>query len=704
MNRGRVLVVDDDDTVRLLAAAALGDAGYGVMTARNAAEALAVLATDSVDCLVTDVQMPGMDGFELCARVRNLPGLERVQVLVMTGSGDHAAIENAYKAGASDFIVKHSHPAMLVERVRFIFRSQQLQDELRISEQRLLYAQRLAVLGHWERTLDGRTLAMSSVVSALLNLDDPLSMTWQQLCDKSHADDVASMQSTLQRAVEHRSTFRLEHRVLLDAQRSRVLLHHGEVIDNHGVWMIRSTVQDVTDVRAQEERIQYMALHDPLTALPNRESASRTLGDIIASAAGNYTHVAVFALWLDDFHRVASSLGQRVSDALLKQVGTRLRRTLRGSDRVLQSPVDSSTINTVVARADGDKFLCVVCHLQQSEHALTIAKRLQQAIAEPLQMGDTELALTGSVGISVFPEDGQTPEALIDNAIAALLDTAGQKNTCQFFANEISDRARQRLSLESELRHAVDNNEFELHFQPRMCLKSGNILGAEALVRWRHAERGMISPIEFIPLAEATGLIVPLGNHVIDMAARQATHWRQQYGPTFRISFNISPLQFSGVDLVAQIDRAVQREHAWHVNLEAEITESALMSRQEQVVKVLHDLRERGLRLALDDFGTGFSSLSYLRELPLDVLKVDRSFVSNIGQSRSGSSLVNAILYVAHALNLTCVAEGVENSAQRDFLAANGCQEMQGFLLAKPMSVADFELWMPEHQSKRLSA
>jgi diguanylate cyclase (GGDEF)-like protein len=704
MSPGTVLVVDDDDTVRLLAAAALGDSGYRVITARDGTEALTVLASDAVDCLVTDVHMPGIDGFELCSRVRGMPGLERMQVLVMTGSGDYAAIERAYKVGANDFVVKHSNPAMLVERVRFIFRSQQMQDELRVSEQRLLYAQRLAVLGHWERTLDGKTLAMSTVVSTLLQIDEPLAMNWQRLCEISHAEDVVTMQATLQRAIEQRSTFRLEHRVLLDGLRSRVLLHHGEVVDHNGSWMIRSTVQDVTEVRAQEERIRFMALHDPLTTLPNRESASRSLGELIATPTSSNAHVAVFALWLDDFHRVATSLGQRVSDAVLKNIGARLRSAVRGSDRVLQTMVSNTAPGTVVARADGDKFLCVVCHLQQSEHALPIARRLQQAIAEPLQMGDMELALTASVGISVYPEDGMTPEKLIDNAIAALLDTSGQKNSCQFFASEISNRARQRLSLESELRHAVDNNQFVLHFQPRMCLKSDTIVGAEALVRWLHPERGMIPPGQFIPLAEETGLIVPLGNLVIDMAARQATRWRQQFGPTFRISFNISPLQFGVVDLVAQIDRAVQREHAWHVNLEVEITESALMSRQEQIVKVLHELRERGLRLALDDFGTGFSSLSYLRELPLDVLKVDRSFVNNIGQSRSGSSLVNAILYVAHALNLTCVAEGVEKSAQREFLAANGCQEMQGFLLAKPMPVADFELWMPQHQSQRLTA
>lgn len=703
-NIGSILVVDDDNTVRELVSAVLSDAGYHVLTAASGGQALELFATRDVDCIITDVTMPNISGFELCAMVRVMPRGERVQILLMTGRDDYDAIQRAYEAGANDFAVKHVNPILWLERVRFLFRAQRMQDELRLSEQRLTYAQRLALLGHWERTLDGRTLAVSSVVCQLLEIDEPRNLTWQTLCDQTHPDDLGLMQLTMQRAISYHTTFRLEHRVVTPRGNLRVLRHQGEVVtglkDNE--WTIRSTVQDVTETRAQEDRIRFLAFHDPLTALPNRESATRTLKAAIRNCTANLEHVAVFALGLDDFNRIASSVGQNISDAVLKTVGDRLRGQIRGSDHVLVSNAQETEESCVVARADGDKFLCVVSNLQLSEAAISIAKRLQRAISSPVEMGDTELQLTASVGISLYPEDGASAEELIDNAFTALAHNGVQKGSCQFFASEIGSRARQRLSLETELRQAIEVNQFELHFQPRLWLADNSVRGAEALVRWRHPTRGLVMPADFIPLIEEAGLIAPLGNLVIDMAAHQATLWRKYFGPEFRISFNVSPLQFGVSDLVAEIDNAVRREGARHENLEMEITESALMSRPELVINTLQALRERGLRLALDDFGTGFSSLSYLRKLPLDVLKIDRSFVHDIGVTQSGSALVNAILFMAHALGLHCVAEGVEKNSQLNFLSANHCHEVQGFLLARPMPAIDCEHWIQNWQMTQL--
>lgn len=699
---GCILVVDDDDTQRLLISSVLSDAGFQVLSVSNGAAALEQFAISNVDCIVTDVNMPNLNGFELCAMIRVMPGGERVQILFMTGQDDYDSIQHAYAAGANDFAIKHVNPILLLERVRFLFRAQRTQDELRLSEQRLAYAQRLAMLGHWERSLDGRTLAVSTVVCQLLNIDDPGKLTWQTLCDQTHPDDLALMQLTMQRAISHHSNFRLEHRVISKRGKLHVLRHQGEVVNNNDQWTIRSTIQDVTETRAQEDRIRFLAFHDPLTALPNRESATRTLQQAIKNCAAQQEHVAVFALWLDDFSRVAGSLGQNVSDAVLKTMGDRLRGQIRGSDHLAVSNDQDAAEGCVVARADGDKFLIVVSNLHLSEAAISIAKRLQRAVASPVAMGDAELQLSASVGVSLYPDDGTTAEELVDNAFSALMHTRGNKGSCQFFAAEISSRARQRLSLESELRQAIEANQFELHFQPRMRLADNTVQGAEALVRWRHPGRGLVMPGEFIPLLEEIGLIAPLGNLVIDMVTQHAAHWRPLFGDDFRISFNISPLQFGAVDLIQEIDRAVLREQAYYANLEVEITESALMSRPELVINALHAFRERGMHLALDDFGTGFSSLSYLRKLPLDVLKIDRSFVSDIGVTQSGSSLVNAILFMAHALGLNCVAEGVEQESQLHFLAANHCHEVQGYLLARPMAASDLERWLHNWQNSGL--
>jgi len=541
----------------------------------------------------------------------------------------------------------------------------------------------------------------------MMGIDNPQSLTWDLLCGMTHPDDLAPLEATMQRAITQRTNFRLEHRIVTSRGAQRMLRHQGEIVSTNNIngdVIIRSTVQDVTEARAQEDRIRFLAFHDPVTALPNREAATQTLKRAIDRSAERHEHVAVFALWLDDFNRVASSLGQAVSDAVLKSMGNRLRSQMRNPEHHLPGTVEDDSPNFIVARADGDKFLCIVSNLAASESALAIAGRLQEAVSSPLDMGDTHLQLSASVGVSLYPEDGNAANALIDNALGALLHTKGQKSACQFFADEISTRAKQRLTLETELRQAIDSGQFELHYQPRMRLVDNAVMGAEALLRWRHPTRGLVSPGEFIQLVEEIGLIAPLGNRVIDMVAKQSAQWRRRFNQAFRISFNISPLQFGNVDLVAKIDEAISVHKANAANLEVEITESALMSRPDTVITTLNAFRERGLRIALDDFGTGFSSLSYLRRLPLDVLKIDRTFVSDIGVTQNSGALVNSILSMAHALGLSSVAEGVEQETQVNFLAASHCHEVQGYLIAKPMSPADMEDWYDNWEGARLNS
>ncbi|MFO1399831.1 MAG: EAL domain-containing protein [Steroidobacteraceae bacterium] len=688
-----VLVVDDDDIFRLLITTVLADAGYEVVSASNGIQALEIFASRRVDCVVTDIGMPLMDGFELCAGLRALGDGQRVQVLFLTGLEDHDSIQRAYDAGASDFAGKQTPPGLLVERVRFLMRAQRTQDELRVSEQRLAYAERLARLGHWERSAAGATIAVSPVVCELFDIAEPAQLDWRRACERAHPEDREALRSAMRRALEAGGSFKLEHRVVDRLGTVRVLQHQGVVgLDEHSERIVRSSVQDVTEARAQEERIRFLAFHDPLTALPNRDSIVDTLDGMLGGGPLGSAHVAVLAVRLDDFERVASLLGRSVLEAVLKTVGERLRSQLRTADLATAWRAGDAA-SAAVARADADKFLCVVAGLQTAEAAVGVVRRLQAAVAEPLALGDSTLHMTASVGVSLHPEDGHTANELVDHALAALLHASGRKGACQFFASEISSRARRRLSLESELRRAIEERQFELHFQPRIGLADDALRGAEALVRWRHPARGLVAPGDFIPLLEETGLIGPLGSLVIDLTAQRAAAWQRSHGDGFRLSFNASPLQFGAGDLVAEVDRAVARHGARHQSLEIELTESALMGRSEKVVQAMQALRKRGVHVALDDFGTGFSSLSYLQRLPLDSLKIDRSFVADIGVTRGGGSLVCAILQMAQALQLMCVAEGVESQEQRDFLQANGCDEAQGFLLAPPLAATQFEEW-----------
>ncbi len=693
---GNILVADDDDMLRLLISSVLIDVGYTVLTAADGAEALELFAEHNIDCVITDVVMPKMNGFELTAAIRIMPGGERVQILFMTGSDDYDSIQRAYEAGANDFSAKRINPLLLVERVRFLFKAQQIQDSLRLSEQRLSYAQRLAQLGHWERTLGGDTVAVSPIVCALLEVSDGIDLTWNSLCEKIHPDDLEMVQHELQHAIAQHTVYRFEHRFVGRNNVVRVLRHQGEVVptDVPGEWVVRSTMQDVTERRAQEDRIHFLAFHDPLTSLPNRELALRALDSAITDHSREYQHIAIFAVGLDDFSRINSSLGQAAGDTVLKTIGDRLRTQVRDSDHVLRTGELRELNNgCLVARTEGDRFLCVVTNLQLSEAAISIAKRLQRSISAPLPVTDTELTLSSTIGVSLYPHDGLNATELIDHAFAALLHAKRQKGSCQFFATEISERARHRLTMETELRHALDQHQFEMFYQPRLRLADNRVYGAEALVRWRHPVRGLVNPADFIPLMEDMGMITALGNQVIDMAVKQATQWAQLDPEEFRVSFNISPLQFISSDVVAEVDAALKRVGGLHKYLEVEITESTLLSQPEMVSATLQAFRERGIRVALDDFGTGFSSLSYLRKLPLDVLKIDQSFVADIGVSHNGTTLVDAMLFIAQALGLDCVAEGVELETQLSFLTLQKCKEVQGYLIARPMPASEFMKW-----------
>jgi diguanylate cyclase (GGDEF)-like protein len=699
-----ILVVDDDPTILLLISTVLEDAGYRVLTATDGQVAIEQLNAhrDQIDCIVSDVSMPGMSGFELCRLVRQRPDGKRIVILFLTGLNDYESITRAYDVGADDFALKQSNPALLVERVRFLLRNQQMQDELRTSEDRLLHAQRLALLGHWERDTAGETLSVSPVVGEMLGLPEGSLLSWKTLCEHTHPADLQALQAGVCRAIEAHQSFRLEHRVVSAAGFVRILRHVGEVADDpeHGL-IVRSTVQDVTEARAQDERLRFLAFHDPLTALPNRASALQLLQAALAPGSGSGPRAAVFSVSIDDFDKLTGTLGRKLADALVKTIGDRLRTQLRLAD--VPGHVPSRDEERVVARGDGDGFLCFVVGLHLGEAAIVVAERIQEIIAVPLKLGDMDLRLTASIGVSFAPEDGRNAGELVDNAGAALQHGRGQKAALQFFASDISERARARLALESELHQALAGQQFELHFQPRVDLRDGSLAGMEALVRWRHPVRGLVLPGDFIPLMEESGLIAELGSVVIDLAVRQAARWRQSLPATFRLSFNVSPLQFAAGDPVALVDEAVLRYGASHENLEIEITESALIDQPGHVRQALLACRKRGVRVALDDFGTGYSSLSYLRTLPLDILKVDRSFVQAIGNAQGGSSLVMAILSMATALGMECVGEGVETQAQLQFLGQSGCREAQGFLIAQPMPAQLLEHWYATRESPALS-
>ena len=429
---------------------------------------------------------------------------------------------------------------------------------------------------------------------------------------------------------------------------------------------------DISARIAQDARIEYLAHHDPLTGLPNRASLAIHLDRALASARSSAGRFAVLVLDLDNFKTVNDSLGHHAGDQLLCEVAGRLRRFDGSGNQVI--------------RLGGDEFLLLLDGAGDSEAVVAKVRALVRAISEPCTIDGHQLHTSSSIGISLYPDDGESPEALIRNADTAMHHAkASGRNNYQFFAASMNAAANKRLHLESELWRALAENELLLHYQPQVDLPSGRIVGVEALVRWQHPQRGMIPPSDFIPVAEESGLILPLGHWVLLTACRQARAWLDEGIDMGEIAVNISAHQFKQPEFVSSVRAVLAETGLPAARLELEITESTVMHSADSSVTTLVELKAMGVKLAIDDFGTGYSSLSYLRRFPIDRLKIDRAFVADMESDADAASLVASIVALGRSLGLRLVAEGVENSAQAEFLREMACECGQGFHFHRPV-------------------
>ena len=418
-----------------------------------------------------------------------------------------------------------------------------------------------------------------------------------------------------------------------------------------------------------------MARHDPLTRLPNRTTLLVRLEQAIADARRQGHRLALLFIDLDRFKTINDTLGHPLGDRLLVAVAQRIAQTVRESD--------------TLARLGGDEFVVVLPGIAREMDAAQLAIDISRILAEPFEIGAHQLHTAASMGISLFPHDGSDPETLMKNADTALHHAKARgRGNFQFYAAQMNESAAEHLALENGLRQALVRGEFELHFQPQMRIADRRLIGFEALIRWRHPGKGLLAPVVFIPLAEESGLIARIGEWVIGEACRQAVAWQATARAPVRVAVNLSVRQFAQPDLLGQVRRALDASGLAPALLELEITESALMESPEKAVEVLRELRAMGVCLALDDFGTGYSSLSYLKHLPINRLKIDRSFVSEIGVDANDTAIATATIALAHKLGLEVVAEGIETPAQLALLAAEGCDEGQGYYFSRPLAPA----------------
>jgi len=492
-----------------------------------------------------------------------------------------------------------------------------------------------------------------------------------------HVDDMDSVLKALDQG-KVSGEYDIEFRIIRPDHTIKHIHQRAFSIENEAgeIYRIAGTAQDITERKEQEAHIEYLAYHDSLTALPNRLLTMNRLEHAITHTIRNAEVLAVLFLDLDRFKNINDSLGHQTGDLLLQQVSARLSQTLREED--------------TIGRVGGDEFLILLPGLVSPDDAAQVASKLINILSLPFRVLGRQLHINASIGISLCPRDADNADLLVKYADTALyLAKEHGRGVFRFFSPELDEKVHARMQLENDLRFALDRNQLYLHYQPLMDLASGECIGTEALLRWSHPEIGIISPADFIPVAEETELILPIGDWVLHTACTQAKAWFDAGKTNFRMSVNLSRRQLDSVGLAIDVRQILNETGCPAHLLELEVTESSAMQNPEQAIVILNSLHEMGICLALDDYGTGYSSLAYLKRFPFDRLKIDRSFIDGIPDDADDMSIVQTTIVLARQLRLHVIAEGVETQAQCDFLKQNGCDEIQGFLYARPMSSED---------------
>jgi diguanylate cyclase (GGDEF)-like protein len=681
-----ILLVDDDLTVRKVGSQALAAAGFRVVCAADGATALAEFEKLRPCAVVLDSNMPGLDGFEICERLR-VAGHVDVPILIMTGHGDITAIHRAYNAGATDFIGKPISWPVLPYRLMYMLRASRLHQALAGSYRRTRAL--FDALPDQIYLLDGAGTITDQITGSFPSRADSRAvvgpLTIEQLLPKEAS---CMMREQLRAALATRQPRTFEYHLPDAAATFEARLIPR--LDDVAMVIVR----DVSERRRLEACSRQSASYDSVTGLPDRQALIRELQRAMSEAKRHGKSIGALYVGLDRFRRVNDTFGHSAGDALLKAVASRLVECLRPVDFIATTGDAGGAGPACIARVSGDEFVLLLMDLAAPEDAGAVARRVRDALSAPFVFEGRQLVVTPSIGIAIYPRDGEDADTLLMHADTAMYQAKDVRNTVRFYVSAMDAKALDRLRMEEALREAITERRLCLHYQPKHSLCDGVVTGAEVLLRWPHPERGWIEPNQFIPLAEEIGLIVPLGEWVIDEACRQLADWKRRGLATLRLAINISAVQVARSDVAGTTLHAIWKHGLRPQSLELEITETLLMQDDKAAKAMLDRLKDAGVSLAIDDFGTGYSSLSYLRQFPLDTLKIDRSFVQNILSAENDAAICEAIIAMGKKLKLTVVAEGVELEQQRTFLKAAGCDEAQGFLFSRPLPAEEFERYL----------
>lgn len=671
-----ILIVDDNPANLSVLVDHLEGEGLHVAVAQGGEEALKRAKFIRPDLILLDVMMPGIDGFETCRRLKANEAMREIPVIFMTALADIHDKVAAFAAGGVDYISKPFQVEELLARVRTHLDLQTAQAALRASE--LCYRRLFETANDGIILLDrvsGQVTDVNPALTAMINQQPSqlLGRIFWELEPFGHNPSCRGVIDKLQ----HDDHVFFDDWILETGHGTSV---NVEVIGRRyqvdGKNVVQCNLRDITDRKEAETRIRYMALHDALTGLPNRMLFEDRLSNAIAQARRHQTQVAVLMLDLDRFKNINDSLGHHMGDQLLEEVGMRLRNCLRESD--------------TAARLGGDEFAICLPGPGSLEDAEAVAQKILDVLQVPFQLEQHQLNIGGSIGIARYPDDGMDQGTLLRAADTAMYDAkAHGRGICRSFTPELNEAAQLRHMLINEVRHACQRGEFLLHYQPQLSLSSDLITGVEALLRWEHPRHGIISPSLFIPLLEELGLMAEIGQWVLQKACRDNAAWQAAGLPPVRVAVNMSAQQFYRGNIVQMVAAALAESGLDPQWLELELTESLTLDESETTVRIMAELKALGVSLTLDDFGTGWSSLSYLRQFPLDRIKIDRSFMRDVPTHENAAAVVQSILNLAKSLGLSCVAEGVETAEQLQYLKEQLCPEIQGFLFSHPLPAGE---------------
>lgn len=679
----RILAAIKADSLRQTIEQVLRASGFDVMEAADGTAALALFTEHAPDLVLLDVDLPNPDGCRTCEQIRQYDPSRYVPVLMLTGRDDVAAVSRAFECGATDFLTKPINWPLFTERMRYALRGSELAAQLRENQDKLETAHRIAKMGHFEWDIAAQRLVCSPFLAQLLDLDlDQFDGSLGALLECIHPEQRGPFANLIHAVAHTGQPASLDHRIVLPGGGVRHVYSRAEAIrDRNGIpSRVLGIIHDVSERMEAEQQLAYLHHHDVLTGLANRILFHDRLHQTMYEAQRRNTMAAVLFLDLDRFKDINESFSHETGDVLLKAVAERLVPIMRKSD--------------TLSRFTGDEFGIVAGEVEEPQDASRLAQRLLNTLHQPFTVAGQQVFISASLGIAVYPTDGQDADVLIRNAESAMHQAKQTgRNGFQFYQTEMNRSARERLAMESRLHVALEKKQFLLHYQPQVDLHRGRVHGAEALLRWNDGDRGLIPPGQFIPTLEECGLMVEVGEWVLREACRWTCHWHAK-GHPLHISVNLSPRQFADPHLVDRVMAILRETGLAPKYLELELTESTLMANEAQGQRILAALNAAGISLAIDDFGTGYSSLAYLKKLPVDYLKVDKSFVMHMDEDHDDRVIVRSTVDLAHNLGLRVVAEGIENNGALVLLKDMRCDIAQGFFVARPMDDAQFANWL----------